>query len=207
LGLINITEAEIARRLAVANPEYTQKAVVEFPDLDEYVNGIGRSAAVLIPLLQKRNTWHVLFTRRNAFLAEHSGQVAFPGGQSDINDQTPEQTALREALEEIGLQPRDVHLVGRLPIYLTITNFLVTPIVGIIPWPYPFTPKVDEVSRIFTIPLYWLAKPTNHELHQRDLPAPHRPVSVVYFKLYDGELLWGASARFTLALLNALQLT
>ena len=91
-------------------------------------------------------------------MPEHSGQVAFPGGRADPEDTDPEQTALREAYEEIGLRPSDVHLLGRLQDYLTITNYQVTPVVGVIPWPYDLHPAEEEVSRVFAIPLDWLAQ-------------------------------------------------
>jgi 8-oxo-dGTP pyrophosphatase MutT (NUDIX family) len=148
----------------------------------------------------------VLYTRRNASLVEHSGQVSFPGGRADPDDLSPEATALREAQEEIGLNPADVRLLGRLPDYITITNYLVTPVVARIPWPYPLIPSPVEVSRIFTIPLEWLADPRNFEEKPRPLPIPGGLSGVIYYHLYDQELLWGASARFTLALLKSLEL-
>ncbi|HEX7972912.1 MAG TPA: CoA pyrophosphatase [Anaerolineales bacterium] len=116
----------------------------------------------------------------------------------------PETTALREAREEIGLEPGSVRLLGRLPTYLTVTNYSVTPVVGAIPWPFPMRISPEEVARVFTIPLDWLANPANHEARLRELPAPYEPVPVIYFQPYDGEVLWGASARFTLALLKAI---
>ena len=90
---------------------------------------------MLIPFLRIEQAWHLLFTRRNSALPEHSGQVAFPGGRADPDDPDLETTALREAYEEIGLLPADVRILGRLYDFLTITNYLVTPIVGVIPWP------------------------------------------------------------------------
>jgi 8-oxo-dGTP pyrophosphatase MutT (NUDIX family) len=170
------------------------------------LSGSPRSAAVLIPLLRADGDWHVLFTRRTSTLAEHSGQVAFPGGRADEHDPGPEMTALREASEEIGLAPKDVRILGQLNDFLTITNYRVTPVVGLIPWPYALRPQTGEVERIFTIPLDWLAEPGNHTIQPRQLPAPYPPVNVIYFKPYDGEILWGASARFTLTLLQNLRL-
>lgn len=122
----------------------------------------------------------------------------------DPEDGDAETTALREAWEEIGVLPVDVDILGRLPRFLTITNYLVTPVVGQIPWPYDFKPAADEVSRIFTIPLDWLADPANREVRQRSLPPPFGAISVIYYQMYDGEILWGASARFTLTLVNTL---
>lgn len=209
--LTDLTESEIARRLrrtsngnARAGNSGTAEPAYEFPP--EFLPRPLRPAAVLIPLLRNTGRWEVLFTRRNADLPEHSGQVAFPGGRADPGDGSPEETALREAAEEIGLQPEDVSLLGRLKTFATITAYEVTPVVGVMPWPYPLKLAEIEVSRAFTIPLVWLSNPANLEVQQRELPAPHAPVDVYYFKPYDGEVLWGASARFTLALLEALKL-
>ena len=179
---------------------------VEFPELLDFLSGPPRPAAVLILFLRKTDGWHLLFTRRTAELQEHSGQVAFPGGRMDALDETPIDTALREAHEEIGLAPADVQIMGLLNNYLTITNYLVTPVVGVMPWPYSLRSSPHEVSRIFTIPLTWLADPRNHEVRQRSIPGLEKTISVVYFQPYEGEILWGASARFTLGLLDALQL-
>jgi 8-oxo-dGTP pyrophosphatase MutT (NUDIX family) len=201
-----LTENEIKRRLAESLAARDQNPIQEVPILSEYNNRSPRPAAVLIPMFQWKANWHVLFTRRNAALPEHSGQVSFPGGRADPGDSSLEQTALREAREEIGLAPSDVCVLGRLQTLITVTNYSVTPIVGVIPWPYTLIPAQEEVSRIFMIPLNWLAEPVNHEQVPRWLPAQAEPVFVTYFKPYDGEVLWGASARFTLDLLDALLL-
>ena len=198
---IDLSEQEITKRL--------KNAPLEPPSTDEdgystFLQGDPTAAAVLMPLLWKGGEWHLLLTRRNSALPEHSGQVAFPGGRADEGDANPEVTALREACEEIGLKPEDVRILGRLRTFHTISHYLVTPIVGVVPWPYTFRPASDEVSRIFTIPLDWLAEPTNHEIMERELPAPHAPVSVIYFKPYDGEVLWGVSARFTISFLKVI---
>lgn len=201
----DLTAQEISRRLVQGQAHPPEPPHPEFPYPLEWLPGEPRPAAVLIPLLRKEGEWHVLFTRRTATLAEHSGQVAFPGGRADPHDTGPEMTALREAREEIGLQPEDVQILGRLREFLTITNYLVTPVVGQIPWPYPLRVAQDEVVRTFTIPLAWLANPAHYEERQRALPAPYGSVPVIYFQHYDGELLWGVSASFTLALLDILR--
>lgn len=203
---INLTIDEIARRLEYFHQLNKKAPFPEFPYLSEFVPETPRPAAVLIPLLKKEGCWHILFTRRNANLPEHSGQVAFPGGRADPGDASPENTALREAWEEIGLDPADVSVLGQLNDFITVTNYLVTPIVGTFPWPYPIQLAYNEVSRVFTIPLDWLADPQNHEVRRRNLPHPYQPVQIIYFKEYDGEVLWGASARFTLELLEILGL-
>ena len=174
-----------------------------------------RLAAVLVPFLRITDDWHLLFTRRTDKLPEHSGQVAFPGGCMDPGESSPEQTALREASEEIGLQPDRVKIIGRLRSIITVTNYQVTPIVGVIPWPYPIQLEQEEVQRIFTIPLTWLAQPDNHELrqHTRLLPHPGHEsgvdrgsvtMPVIYFKKYDGEVIWGVTAQIVVSLLEIL---
>ena len=174
-----------------------------------------RLAAVLVPFLRITDDWHLLFTRRTEKLPEHSGQVAFPGGRMDHGESSPEQTALREAYEEIGLQPDRVRVIGRLRSIITVTNYQVTPIVGVIPWPYPIQVEQGEVQRIFTIPLSWLAQPDNHELRQHTRLLPNTghesgiesesvTMPVIYFKEYDGETLWGVTAQIVVSLLQIL---
>jgi 8-oxo-dGTP pyrophosphatase MutT (NUDIX family) len=166
-----------------------------------------RPAAVLVPFLKIEAEWHILFTRRTDTLPEHSGQVAFPGGRADPGDLTPVATALREAYEEIGISPQNVRILGTLDPFLTITNYLVTPVIGrIIDWPCPLTLAEIEVKRVFTIPLAWLINPTHREVRQRVLPFPHSTLPVIYFHPYDGETLWGVSAQITWMLFKALRL-
>ncbi len=166
-----------------------------------------RPAAVLVPLLRFDREWHILFTRRTETLPEHSGQVAFPGGRCDPSDKNSEETALREAYEEIRIHPQDVKILGRLRTRLTTSNYLVTPIVGVIPQPYKFSLANEEVSRVFTIPLAWLADPTNREVRPRIISPRLKPLPVIYFKPYGGEVLWGVSAQIVVDLLKALKLS
>ncbi len=196
-----LTIPEMTRRLAqipAAEP-YNHFPV-------EMLDGPIRPAAVLIPLLRHADAWHVLYIRRTEMDGDrHSGQVAFPGGARDPEDASDEQAALREAHEELGLQPQDVQVIGHLTPHITISNYIVAPIVGAIPWPYPLVPSPDEVGRAFTIPLAWLLDANNRETLKRELPG-FGEVSVIYYEKYDQEMLWGATARFTLDLLEALQL-
>ncbi len=167
--------------------------------------GPPKPAAVLVPLAWFEGAWHVVYIRRAVSARDHhSGQVAFPGGRLEPADRTAERAALREAHEEIGLHPRATSVLGRLPAYLTITNYRVIPVVATIDWPYAFDLAEDEVSRVFTIPVAWLADAGNYELRPRDRVIPGKPVHVIYYRHYDGELLWGATARMTLSLLDAL---
>ncbi len=162
-----------------------------------------RRAAVLIPMIWQDDGWHLLFIRRTEQVAEHKGQVAFPGGAVDPEDETPEDTALREAYEEVGLQPAHVRVLGRLSDYYTITNYLITPVVGVIPWPYPLQLSREEVSRAFTIPLAWLADPAHWEqrLYTR---ANGSQEWVIFYQLFNGENLWGVTGRITVNFLKIL---
>jgi 8-oxo-dGTP pyrophosphatase MutT (NUDIX family) len=205
--IIKLSEQEISNRLAqIDHADETKREYnPRFPA--EFFNEYPQNAAVLVPILIISQEWNVLFTRRTSSLPEHSGQVAFPGGRADPEDGTPEDTALREAEEEINLKPSHVKILGRLRELRTISNYCVQPVVGRIPWPYEFILAKEEVSRVFTIPLEWLADPKNHEIQYRELPKPHSPVPVIYFNRFDSELLWGVSAEITLNFLESLQLT
>ncbi len=161
-----------------------------------------KCAAVLVPLLWQDDQWNLLFTRRTDHVESHKGQVSFPGGGCDEGETTPEETALREAQEEIGLDPRRVRILGRLANMITVTSFHVTPVVGVIEWPTVFVVGQHEVERVFTIPLYWLADTRN----RWEFTMPGRNRSLIAYHPYDGELLWGATARMTVDFLRTLEL-
>ncbi len=166
-----------------------------------------RLASVLIPVFHHHDQWHVLYIRRVVSDRDrHSGQVAFPGGRRDDTDENSRATALREAEEEISLPPDQVTILGSLTDYQTSSNYLVTPVVGVVPWPYAYVAQPSEVDRIFSIPLKWLADPSNMQLRDREIRTGSLRVDtkVVYFNRYDDELLWGATARMTVAFLHAL---
>lgn len=161
-----------------------------------------KCAAVLVPLVWYDNEWHLLFTRRTDTVESHKGQVSFPGGGCEEDETTPEQTALREAEEEIGVLPSEVRVLGRLSNLITITYFRVTPVVGVVRWPAVFRVGAHEVARVFTMPLAWLANSTNR--WEFEIPGTNR--SLIAYHPYDGELLWGATARMTVDFLNVLGL-
>jgi len=195
---MQLTEDYIARCLHEAKQTPSTDGYAEIPQPFDAESL--KCAAVLIPLVSHDDEWHLLFTRRTDAVESHKGQVSFPGGACDDEEQTAEQTALREAEEEIGVRPRDVRVLGRLNPMVTITHFRVTPVVGVIPWPYAFRVASIEVARIFTIPLTWLADASNRwELFRPDTGQP-----IVAYHPYDGELLWGATARMTADFLRIL---
>ncbi len=165
-----------------------------------------RPAAVLVPLFWQNHQWQVLYIRRAAVDGYlHSGQVAFPGGGQDPQDLSPEDTALREAQEEIGLPPQQARILGRLPLFRTISNYVVTPVVAQVDWPFPLRLSHTEVSRVFHVPLQWLADPAHQQVRESSF-ANGMTIPLIYFEPYDGEVIWGATARITETLLKALRL-
>lgn len=164
-----------------------------------------RPSAVLLPLFRQAEAWHLLFIRRAENERDsHSGEVAYPGGRCEDCDTDVIATALRESEEEVGLPPNQVEVLGELDSYQTVSNHLVSPVVGQIPWPLELQHNPTEVARIFSIPLAWLAQPANHQI--KLWPEEQHPQArpVVFFKPYDNELLWGVSARITLDLIKRL---
>lgn len=154
-----------------------------------------RPAAVLVPLYQVESEWHLLFTRRTDDVDEHKGQVSFPGGKTDTGDPSPMHTALREAEEEIGLRREHVQLVGRLDDLVTVTQWRITPVVGVFNFPYPFEINRRECSAVFGVPLRWLSDTANLETRLRPAPVAGPPVAVYYYREYQGHVIWGATAR------------
>ncbi len=124
------------------------------------------AAAVLIPLVMHPNGLSVLLTQRSSHLTDHAGQIAFPGGRKDDTDPSLEFTALREAQEEIGLNPQAVQVIGRLPDYLTGTAYRIAPIVGLVQPNQALQLQADEVDEAFEVPLSFLMNPANHQQRQ-----------------------------------------
>jgi 8-oxo-dGTP pyrophosphatase MutT (NUDIX family) len=180
------------------------------PEAEEYPAGFfnadPKPASVLMPLFRERGDWHMLFIRRSEHENDrHSGQVAFPGGKVDTTDRSPVAAALREAHEEIGLAPENVRVLGCMKEYRTISNYLVSPVVSEIRWPLSLTPDSREVSRIFSIPMRWLADPDNYVTSRRILKEFDARLQVIHYRRFDGELLWGITARLTLSLIDILR--
>ena len=198
-----LSSEQIARRLAT-----NRDRALRDPYPRDFFPRPAYPAAVLLPLFRARGDWRLLLIRRTCNPDDrHSGQVAFPGGRPETGDEDAAATALREAREEIGLDPARVRLLGRLPAYHTATNYLIEPVVGQIPWPLALRRQPREVSRIFSIPLAWLADPAHQRVEQRRLEQWPQALPVVYFRRYRGERLWGASARISQSLLRVLELT
>jgi 8-oxo-dGTP pyrophosphatase MutT (NUDIX family) len=172
----------------------------------ELLTGDSREAAVLVPFVRVEDAWHILYIRRTQYEGDrHSGQVAFAGGKRDPQDEDLAATALREAEEEIGIAASDVNLLGSISHHHTISEFQVTPFIAEMPWPYTLILDEVEVARAFTLPLSWLAETSNYRTEERLHPDSNRPWPVVYYDYFDGELLWGATARMTLSLIEVLK--
>jgi len=152
-----------------------------------------RPAAVLIPIYKKSGRYHVLLTKRTEEMEYHKGQICFPGGSRHQDDNSLLETALREAYEEVGIRPEDVEILGELDGFGTLTsNFLITPFVGIIPYPYKFTVSEHEIDELVEVPLSALADDRNYWEEERSAEGVTGKAS---FYKYKDKVVWGATAR------------
>ncbi len=151
----------------------------------------GLPAAVLIGLVDRMDGPTVLLTKRTDHLKDHPGQISFPGGRIEPEDATIEAAALREAEEEIGLDPTKVDIIRRLSPYDTTTGFRIHPVVGWIEPPFDITPDDFEVAEIFELPLAFVLDPANH---QRQSHIRNNQRRSYYVLPYQGRFIWGATA-------------
>ncbi|MFQ5765846.1 MAG: NUDIX hydrolase [Rhodospirillales bacterium] len=159
-------------------------------------------AAVLVALVNRAGGLTTLFTRRTENLENHAGQISFPGGHREPGDDTPEETALRETEEEIGLHRRHVEVIGRLGRYVTRTGFAVTPVVALVEPPFELEPDPREVEDVFEVPLSFLLDPANHERHAHEVGGQTREF---YAMPYEGYYIWGATAGMLVNLYQVLR--
>lgn len=162
---------------------------------------IESAAAVLILLVKENDDWKIVYTHRTTGVRTHQGEVSFPGGAYEKSDNTMIQTALRETYEEIGVAPECIRILGGLDPIRTISNFMVYPFVGIMECAPEFVINTDEVERLFMIPLKWLENPEN--FYEQDHLVENQFVrKVIHYRNYEGEHLWGLTARITQQLLE-----
>ncbi len=156
----------------------------------------GIRASVMVPLLQKDDGVHILLTKRTDEVKAHPGEISFPGGMYEEQDGDTMRTALRESCEEIGVSMRDVEIIGRLDDERTLTGFVITPYVGVIPYPYNFTISRREVAYLVHLPYAHLVRgDTTREA--TDYRGRMELIDAIY---YNGERIWGATCRILLKL-------
>jgi 8-oxo-dGTP pyrophosphatase MutT (NUDIX family) len=158
------------------------------------------AAAVLVALVARESGLHVLLTRRTDHLRDHAGQISFPGGRVDPGEVDPVETALREAHEEIGLAARHIEVIGALPIYTTITSYVVTPVVALVHPPFALEIDGGEVAEAFEVPLEFLMTPAHHQVHVFDAAGERRQFLSMPWRGPSAEgdereyFIWGATA-------------
>jgi len=150
-----------------------------------------KPASVLLPIVDRAGDMTVLLTQRTDHLNHHPGQISFPGGRVEPEDDNAIETALRETHEEIGVSPDQVEVVGCLDPYRTGTGFIITPVVGFVD--PAFTLEIDEfeVAEVFEVPLSFVFDPANHERHSREFRGQERHFHVLP---YEDRYIWGATA-------------
>lgn len=181
---------EALRQRFLQPPVWTPELVAE----SRFSDRAPAPASVLVPLVMREQLM-VLLTQRTAHLSSHSGQIAFPGGRRDAQDADDVAAALREAHEEIGLEPHFVDVLGVLPIYTTGSAFHVTPVVALVQPDHTVIANPDEVAAIFEVPLAWLMDPAHHRHHEVEFAGAKRHwLSMPYQDADTERFIWGATA-------------
>lgn len=186
-----VSPDEIRRRLASRPPVET---LLTADDLEKQreaaANPALTSAAVLLLVVNRPEGATVVFTQRTPDLSDHAGQISFPGGRAEA-DEAASQTALREAQEEVGLDPARIEVLGELPDYHTSTGYRVRPVVGWAEPPVAFSPDPREVADVFEVPLAFLLDDANH----RHESAYYKGRLRKYWAMpWRGRFIWGATA-------------
>lgn len=150
-------------------------------------------SAVIVPIYKKQGQYHILFIKRTDKVKEHKSQISFPGGTREERDRTLLDTALRECTEETSLRSEDVEVLGELDDEVTTTsNYIVSPFVAVIPWPYQLQVNKEEVEKIIEVPISALL---DKNCFYQDNELVDGKEITSYFYHYQGMIIWGATAR------------
>ena len=160
------------------------------------------AAAVLVPLVDRAEGLTVLLTERASQLARHSGQISFPGGRLEPTDPDVASAALREAQEEIGLDPARVRVFGYLPDHLVISGFRVTPVLSLVTPPIVLEPNPAEVAQVFEVPVSHVFDRGNHQARMRRVGDEE---ILLHDIPWEGQNIWGATAGMLLTLVRMVE--
>jgi len=160
-------------------------------------------AAVLMPFFERDGEPHLLLTLRTQEVETHKGQISFPGGVRE-GAETLEQTALRETLEEVGIRPESIDLLGRFHDYVSVTDHRVTPFAGYLEYPFAAIPHASEVAEILHVPFAVFKDPQRLRVERRTLRGREFDV---YFYSFGRHVIWGLTARIIRDFLRGLTTT
>lgn len=184
------TLLQAVRELLARNDSGSSDYDLTFPGLRAASRGL-RPAGVLLPLIERNGSLNVILTKRAAGLKHHAGQVSFPGGKLEPGDADARAAALREAREEIGLEPGNVRILGKCPDHETVTGYLMSPYVGEVLSPFEPVPQAEEVAEVFEVPFRLLADPACYGVEERIAAGQSRRFYVVEC---GSRRIWGATA-------------
>ncbi len=187
-----MTNTEATLRAALSRPAGPSSDFDLNPGIRPSADKPLRPAGVLVPVWLRPEGASLILTKRSSHLKHHPGQIAFPGGKVDATDASAQAAALREALEEIGLPPDRVRIIGALPTHETVTGFAMTPFVGLIHGPFTPVSEAGEVEEVFTVPLAHVLTPARFAIERRQWMGVWRRYYAVPYGPY---YIWGATAR------------
>ena len=189
--LTNITRSGLAERIANAGRYLSTHDHDIWHQYQILPEQKVKHAAVLVPLIERDEGPHVLFTQRTTYLKDHAGQISFPGGGVEAHDRHRQDTALRETEEEIGIPRASIAVLGQLPEYEMQSGFRITPVIG---WVRPpFATRLDplEVDDVFEVPLEHFLKPERYQRRLYEIDGVERKYLAIP---YQGRYIWGATA-------------
>jgi 8-oxo-dGTP pyrophosphatase MutT (NUDIX family) len=165
-------------------------------------DGFTREAAILMPIFEWEHEYHFLLTRRTEEVQTHKGQISFPGGMRE-GDEDLITTAMRETFEEVGIEQHKIEPLGRFHDYISITSFRVTPFAGFINGPFTTVPQVREVAEVLQIPFRVFMDPDRLKIEKRVVLGKEEDV---FFYSYGSNQVWGLTARIIKDFMETLQL-